>query len=97
VIRKAERHVAARAGEDVEQQPKSLGTARDIVEHHAGAVLGAQDRLGSEADVLLPGRALDVADLAQALGMIEPLAQVVIGDMPLQVAALGHRWFPLAP
>ncbi len=96
VVRKAEGHVAARAGEDVEQQPKALGAARDVVEHHAGAVLGTQDRLRGEADVLLPGRALDVADLAQALGMIEPPAQVVIGDMPLQVAPLVHRWFPLA-
>ena len=97
VIRKAESHVAARAGEDVEQQPKTLGTAGDVVEHHAGAVLGAQDRLRGEPDVLLPGRANDMADLAQALGMLEPLAQVVIGDMTLQVAALVHRCFPLAP
>ena len=67
VVGKAERHVAADAGEHVEQQPEALGRAGHLVEHHAGPVLGAQDRFGGEPDVLLPGRALDVPDLAEPL------------------------------
>ena len=86
VVGEAERHVAADAGEHVEQHAKALGAARHLVEHHAGAVLLAQDRLGGEADVLLPARALDVADLAEQLGAREPFAQVVVGDAGVDVA-----------
>ena len=81
VIGKAQRHVAARAGEDVEQQAKALGTAGNVVEHDARAVLGAQHRLGGEPDILLPARARDLAHLAQPLGIGEPFAQIVIGDV----------------
>ena len=54
MIGKAERHVAARAGEHVEQHAKALRAAGDIVEHDTGAVLGAQHRFGGEPDILLP-------------------------------------------
>ena len=98
VIGKAERHVAADAGEHVEQHAEALGAARDVVEHHAGAVLGAQDRLGGEPDVLLPVRALDVAHLAEQLGAREPFAQVVVGDGAvtllmsfMALLSFGHR------
>ena len=93
MIGKAERHVAAGAGEHVEQHAKALRAAGHLVEHHAGAVLRAQDRLGGEPDVLLPARALDVAHLAEPLGMREPFAQIVVGDVGLDVA-LFHDWLP---
>ena len=86
MVGKAERHVAADAGEHVEQHAKALRAARHVVEHHAGAVLLAQDRLGGEPDVLLPARALDVADLAEQFGAREPFAQVVVGDVGVDVA-----------
>ncbi len=87
VVGKAHRHVAARAGEDVEEHAETLGAARDVVEHDARAVLGAQDRLGGEPDILLPRRARDIAHLAQTPRIVEPLAQIVILDPPLDVAA----------
>ena len=93
MVGEAERHVAAHAGEHVEQQPEALGRARHLVEHHAGAVLGAQDRLRDQPDVLLPGRALEVLHLAEPLGGAEPLAQVVIGDVGFDVASVGHSSF----
>ena len=86
MIGEAERHVAADAGEHVEQHAKALRAARHLVEHHAGAVLLAQDRLGGKPDVLLPARALDVAHLAEQLGAGQPLAQIVIGDVGVDVA-----------
>ena len=93
MVGKAERHVAADAGEHVEQQPEALGRTRYLVEHHAGAVLGAQDRLRHQPDVLLPGCALEVLHLAEPLGMREPLAQVVIIDVGGDVAPGGHFLF----
>ena len=91
MIGKAERHVAARAGKHVHQDAEALRTPGDFVEHDAGAVLGAQDRFRGKADVLLPGCTLDVAHLAQAFGMDEPLAQVVIADLAGKIAALVHQ------
>ena len=90
-VGKAERHVAARAGEHVHQQPAALGAARDVLEHHARAVLGAQHRFGGKPDVLLAVGALDGADLAQPLGHGEPFAQVVIGDVAGEIALVAHR------
>ena len=90
MIGKAERHVAARAGEHVQQQPEALGAARDVLEHDAGAVLRAQHRLGGEPDILLAVGALDGADLAQALGHREPFAQIVVGDVAGEIAFVGH-------
>ena len=90
MIGKAQRHVAADAGEHVEQHAKALRRARHLVEHHAGAVLLAQDRLGGEADVLLPARALHVPHLAEQFGAGEPLAQIVVGDAGVDVAAVVH-------
>ena len=90
VLGKTERHVAAGAGEHVEQQAKALGAARDILEHHARALFGAQHRLGREPDVLLAIGALDGADLAQALGHREPFAQIVVGDVAGEVSLINH-------
>jgi hypothetical protein len=90
VIGKAERHVAARAGEHVEQQAKALRAARDVLEHHARAVLGPQHRLGGEPDVLLAVRALDRAHLAQTLGHRQPFAQIVVGDIAGEVSLIDH-------
>src|SRR5262249_11665954 len=91
VIGKAERHVAALAGKHVHEQAKAFWTARDVLEHDAGAVLGAQHRLGSESDVLFAVCALDGADLAEALGHGEPFTQVVVGDVASKVTLSAHR------
>ena len=64
----------------------ALRAAGHIVEHDAGAVLGAQDRFGGEADVFLPARALDGAHFAEPFGMREPFAQIVIGDVGCNIA-----------
>ena len=91
MIGEAERHVAASAGKHVHQDAETFRTPGNFVEHDAGPVLGAQDRFRGKADVLLPGGALDVAHLAQALGMDEPLAQVVVADLAGKIAALVHQ------
>ena len=88
--REAEGHGAAAAGEHVQQQAETLGAAWHIVEHHAGAVFLAQDRLGGQADILLPARALHVAHFAKLLGQFQPFAQIVIGDLRRGVAACLH-------
>ncbi len=90
VIGKSERHVAARAGKHVEQHAKAFRAAGDVVEHHAGPVLVAQDRLGGEPDILLPACAADIADLAELLGGRQPFAQIVVGDCGFDVAVLLH-------
>ena len=81
MIGQPQRHVAALASEHVEQQAEPFGAARHLVEHDAGPLLGAQNRLGGESDILLPRRALDVAHLPHPLGKLQPLAQVVVGDV----------------
>src|SRR5262249_61687538 len=68
VIGKAERHVAARAGEHVEPEAEAIRAAWDVLEHHAWAVLRPQHRLGGEPDVLLAVSALNRAHLAQPFG-----------------------------
>jgi hypothetical protein len=93
VVGKAERHVAAGAGEHVEQQAKTLRAAWDVLEHHARTVLGAQHRLGGEPDILLPAGAAHGTDLAEPVGQHQPFAQIVIGDMGRDVARFGHAIF----
>ena len=96
VIGEAEGHVAPFASEHVEQHAKALRAAGHVLEHHAGAVLGAQDRLGGEPDILLPGCAAHDLHLAKPPRQREPFAQVVIVDMRGEVAAGGHdACFPL--
>src|SRR5262249_20126771 len=96
VVGKAERHVAARAREHVQQQAEAFRTTRDVLEHDAGAVLRAQHRLGSKPDLLLAVRAFDGADLAEALGHRKPFAQVVVGDVAGEIALLDHRTLNLS-
>jgi hypothetical protein len=91
VIGKAERHVATLAREHVHEQAKAFWAARDVLEHDAGAVLGAQHRLGGKSDVFLAVCALDRADLAEALGHRQPFAQIVIGNIAGDVALPAHR------
>src|ERR1700730_6741985 len=90
MIGEAERHVAASAGEHVHEQTKSLGAARDILEHHAGTMLRAQDCFGSEPDILFAFCPLDGAALAQPLGSRKPFAQVVVADVAGKVALMDH-------
>ncbi len=96
VIRKSEGQVAPLAGEHVEQHAEALRAAGHVLEHDAGAVLGAQDGLGGEPDILLPGCAAHDLHLTKPLRERDPLAQVVIGDVRGEVAADGHGFcFPL--
>ncbi len=90
VVRKSKGQVAPPAGEHVEQHAEALRAAGHVLEHDAGAVLGAQDRLGGEPDILLPGCAAHDLHLAQPLREREPFAQVVVGDVRGEVAAGGH-------
>ena len=90
VIGKAERHVATRAGEHVQQQPKALGTIGDVLEHDARSVFGPQHRLGCKPDVLLAIGALDRAHLAQPLGERKPFAQIVIRDIAGEIPLVDH-------
>jgi hypothetical protein len=80
MVGEAERHVAPRSGEHVHQQTKARRTAVDVLEHDARPVLGAQNRLSSEPDILLPVGAAHHTHFAEPLGFREPFAQIVIGD-----------------
>src|SRR5207249_10535634 len=75
----------------VHEQARAFGAAGDVLEHHARPVLGAQHRFGGEPDVLLAIGALDGAHLAQSLRHREPFAQIVVGDIPGEVALAVHR------
>jgi hypothetical protein len=55
--------------------------SRNILEHHTRSVLVVQDDLGGGADVVLPGEPADLADLAEFARLLDPLAQVGIGDL----------------
>jgi hypothetical protein len=46
---------------------------------------------GGEPDVLLAIGALDGAHLTEAFGHREPFAQIVVGDIPGEVALAAHR------
>ena len=90
MVGKAERHVAADAGEHVEQHAKAFRASRTSSNTTQGPILGAQHGLGGEPDILLPVRPVDVAHLAQPLGAFQPFAQVVIGDVGAGIAAGIH-------
>ena len=63
-----------------------------------GALSVCVGHLGHHADVLLPGEPLDVLHLAELLGLVEPFAQVVIGEMRRGVGAdAGRAPFAAAP
>ncbi len=90
IVGKAQGHVAPLAGKDVHEQAKALGATGNLVEHDAGTVLGAQHCLGRKSDILLPAGALNLAHLAEPFGISEPLAQIIIGNMGGEIAALAH-------
>ena len=87
VGREAERHVLALAVEEVEQHAAARQRAGHVLEHEARRVVGVRRHLGHHADVLLPGQPFDVLHLAELLGFLEPVAQVVIGEMRRGVGA----------
>src|SRR6185312_15626568 len=91
VVGETKRHVAAFAGEHVEEQAEVLRTSGDIVEHHTGTILVPQHRLGSEAYIFLPTRRADMANLAEALGIVQPFTEIVIGDMGGKVFSVAHH------
>ena len=59
VVGEAQRHVAARAAENVDQDTKPVRAARYLVEQYGGAVILADHDLGGESDVFFPGRPVD--------------------------------------
>ena len=82
--REAERHLLPLAAEEIDQDAAARQRARHLLEDHAGRVLVMQDDLGGHADVLLPGQALDLADFAELAGLLDPFAQIGIGDVRRQ-------------
>ena len=90
-------HNAPCAGKHVHQQPKTLGAARYVFEHHAGAGFFAQHGFRGEADILLPAGALDIFHLAQPVGQNQPFAKVVIGNIASDIATgtCTHKILPV--
>src|SRR5262249_24415670 len=72
ILGKAERHVSSLSRKHVQQQAKTLGASGNFIKHHARAILGAQHRFGSKADVFLPARPSDRLHLAELLGPRKP-------------------------
>ncbi len=91
LVGKAERHVAPLAGEHVEQEAEAFRRARDVLEHHAGPMLGAQHRFRRKPDILLAIGALHGAHLAQAIRHRQPFPQVVIRDVACEVFPWGRH------
>src|SRR5712692_1722721 len=97
MVGEAERHVAAGAGEHIEEKTNPSGTAGNVVEHDARAVVRAQHDLRSEPDILLPARSMHGANFAETLGEGQPLSQVVERDLALDVARAAHDVRFLSP
>ena len=55
--------------------------ARHVLEDEARRVLVAQRHLGHHADVVLPGQALDLFDLAELPRLLDPVSEIMVGDM----------------
>ena len=79
VDRQAERQGEALAGRvRVREDPESGRIAGDVVEQHGGGVIGVMEHLGDASDVLFPGRAAHIAELAQVADALDPVAQIAV-------------------
>ena len=93
VGREAERHVLAPAAEEVDQHAVARLVPRDVVEDDAVGFVRVHDELGRLADLLFLAEPLRDGDLAQLLGLGQPLAQIGIGQNRPQIAARhGYRF-----
>ena len=68
------------------------GIARDVVEEDRGRVVGVVEHLRDAADVLLPGRAPDVAHLSERPRLRDPVAEVLVPHhgLPRMVLPFWH-------
>src|SRR6476646_5924785 len=90
---KAERHVLALAAEEVDQHAASIDRVRHLVEDEAGCAVVVHRDAGHHADVLLPVEPADILDLAQPARLVEPLPQIVIGQLRRRIgrgATIGY-------
>ena len=85
--REAERHILALTTEEVDQQAAALDGARHLIEHEAGRAVLVHRHARDEADVLLPGEPAHLFHLAEPARLVEPLAQIVVGEPRRDVRA----------
>ena len=83
--RKAERHVLALAAEEIDQHPAAFDRPRHLLEHEAGRAVVVRRRARDHADVLLPGEAAQLLDLAELARLFEPLTQIVVAKPRLEI------------
>ena len=81
--RKSKGHVHALAGKEIHKEARALKSARHLAEHDTGSLLIVLNNLGRHPDISLPCRAFNVFNLAQLLGLLKPIAQVLVGDVAL--------------
>src|SRR3954467_11569790 len=94
--RKAERHVLALAAEEVDQHAAARDRPGHVVEDEARRGVVVHRDAGYHADILLPGQAAHLLDLAEPARLVEPLPQIVIGQVRLRIGgALGGRADPI--
>src|SRR5206468_623649 len=60
------------------EDPETRGVARDVVEQDGRGVIGVVEHLGDASDVLFPGGATHVAQLAEVADALDPIAQVAV-------------------
>ena len=108
VLREPQRHVAALAGERVDQDAEPLGAAGDLVEQHRGPVVFPDHRVRGQPDVLFPARTGNGAQLAQGVGPGDPFTEVVVREPGFDVSGCVHasrlsdrggacQWYELTP
>ncbi len=90
-VRKAQRHVAPPAGEDVHDQPVARRAARHVLEQYRRPVVALDHGLGGKADILLPGRAAHHAEFAQPVGLGDPFPEIAIGQHAAEIVTCHPR------
>ena len=65
----------------VHQDAIAHGHTGDLVKQGGRRLFVVLQELGRQADILLPGGPIDAAQLSQFVGFVDPLPQVLIGDV----------------
>ena len=77
---KSKRHVLARAAKEIAQDAESLRIVRDVVKQRARGGFAVLQQFGGVADILLPTGAGDAPQFAERVGLLNPFAQIAVGD-----------------
>ncbi len=85
VGREADGQALALAAEEVGQHAVAVLAAGDLVEQGAGRRVGMVQQFGHHADLTLPAQAVQVAHLAQLIGLLDKFAEITVSEGVLYV------------